>query len=60
MSKRQTDEGKYCEECGADRPLRNIKMRDEGRKMLCADCFDQALGDDRVHPLDPRLPGENA
>lgn len=45
-----------CEECDATGvPLRNIIMFEKIRKMLCEECFEEALADGRVSPVDPRI-----
>jgi len=47
-----------CQDCGVakqDASLRAIKMQSGYRDLLCRDCFQSALDDNRVHPTDPRL-----
>jgi len=54
---------KHCENCGVLRdsePLRSIRMIKGDRELLCKVCFENALDEQRVSSLDPRLPGENA
>jgi len=55
--------GNHCEECGVHResePLRNIRMIGGDRQLLCEKCYEEAIDEQRVSSLDPRLPGENA
>jgi len=59
----ETEYAGRCDSCGGARseePLRSIKMRHGDRELLCEPCFEEAVEEGRVSPLDPRLPGENA
>jgi len=64
MSREQdVEKVKHCEGCGVFRdrePLRSIRMVKGDRELLCKVCFENALDEQRVSSLDPRLPGENA
>lgn len=63
MSEQASDGVNHCDGCGVSResePLRSIRMIGGDRELLCRVCFEEALDDQRVSSLDPRLPGENA
>lgn len=51
-----SDRDGRCESCGTTgAALRSIKLTSGDRSLLCESCFQQALGDNRVHPGDARV-----
>lgn len=51
-----TEQTDRCEECGdSESPTRSIKMLEGGRRMLCLDCYIDAVDSGEVDPTDARV-----